>query len=437
MVSSEDVTFHIISLGCSKNLVDSEKLNAELLGCGFIPAQSAESSDLVFINTCGFIEDAKKEAIDTIFESLSLKGALPHPVLGAQKIIVLGCFSKRYFDDVQSDIPEIDFAYGLYDDAFVPALAAALEISYSPRALRHGQCPLTDGCAYAYIKIAEGCSNNCSYCAIPIIRGPLVCFDPDDIMRDAEEAAARGVKELILVGQDTASYRFGSTGFGQLVQRVCGIAGIEWVRVLYMHPDRISGEIMCAYKTNGKLVPYFDIPFQHVNRRILASMNRTGDYDTYRSLVTRIREEIPRAVIRSTFMIGYPGETEEEFAELMRFVKESKLDKVGCFTYSKEESTPACSLEPDVSERTKTSRLNKLMKAQKTVSEKKLSERVGTTVRVLVEEHAGGDEWIGRSEYDAPEVDGIFYLTAAHIELNTIVNALVTDSVEYDLIGKI
>lgn len=428
-----EISYHITSLGCSKNLVDSERIHGELGSRGLAAAASAGDADIVIVNTCGFIEDAKKESIDSIFSAISLKrprsrrGPLAH-----KKIVVTGCLSQRYARALREDIPEIDFLYGIVDDGFVPALFAALGMRYGRG--RPVKKPLAPA-AYRYIKISEGCSNRCSYCAIPSIRGPRVSFRPAAILSDARSAAAAGARELIIVAQDIASYRYGRTTLSGLVGRMSRIEGVEWVRLLYCHPDHVDDSLIDLVARNDRVVKYMDIPFQHSSGRILRSMGRRGDASAHMRLIEKLRTRVPGIRIRSTFMVGYPGETGKEFAGLLEFVRNSGIDRAGCFMYSREEGTAAALLPGRVPAAVKLERYRTFMRLQRGISARRLASMVGATVRVLVEAKIDGRTWMGRTEFDAPEVDGIFYLTAGSAACNSIVMARVVDSSDYDLYG--
>ena len=447
MFVPSDISFYIISLGCSKNLVDSERINGGLISAGFTPAESSEEADIIIINTCGFIRDAKEEAIEVIFDAISLKededGAerlyMDHGKRTSRsfsrKVVVAGCLSKRYFDAVKSDMPEIDFLYGLPDSSFIPGLCRAFDIALSG-AVSTGRKKIHNSYPYSYLKISDGCSNNCSYCAIPLIRGPLVNFPPEAIMRDAEECVAAGALELNIIAQDITSYSHDGLGLPQLVGRIAQIDKLRWIRLLYCHPDKTTDDIISIFSMNKKVVPYIDIPFQHVSPRILASMGRRGNPDLYGSLISRLRKAVPSIRIRSTFMTGYPGETESEFRELLDFVSAMKIDRIGCFTYSPEDDTRACMLEDTVAQETKQERYDAIMSLQRSISQEKLEQMTGMELDVLVEERVDENMFIGRTEFDAPEVDGVFYLTAKIDPVNTIVRARVTDSAEYDLFGE-
>ncbi|TAL35691.1 MAG: 30S ribosomal protein S12 methylthiotransferase RimO [Spirochaetes bacterium] len=443
MFSPDDISYHIVSLGCSKNLVDSERINGGMSAAGFRASAAAESADIVIINTCGFIEDAKRESIDAILQAADLKDDSTTCAEGAplragarsfpKKLAVVGCLSKRYREDLARDMPEIDFLYGVVDDDLVPSLCRAMGIR--PAAAGRAKKPIEEGLPYRYIKISDGCSNLCSYCAIPLIRGPHVPFPPDAIMDDVRAAVDGGAKELVMVAQDTAAYRHGRTGLADLVYDAARVPGVEWIRLMYCHPDHIDRSIIELVRDCPAVVKYLDIPFQHANGEILASMGRKGNAASYLALVETLRAEIPSIRIRSTFMTGYPGEGERAHRALADFLKSARLDKVGFFTYSPEEDTPAAGLGAQVPHKTRRSRYRALMRIQKNISLGRMGALVGATLRVLVEERIDERTWCGRSEYDAPEVDGVFYLTADFAEVNTIVSAKVTDSLEYDLIG--
>ena len=431
------ISFYIISLGCSKNLVDSEFLQGTLESAGFQPAGEAEEADLLIINTCGFIQDAKKESIDVIFDALGLKGESGEgPDGNGPLVVVAGCLSQRYMDELSSEIPEIDFVYGLVDEGFLPAMAEKLGIQVED-ALPGEKVPLAGDIPYRYIKIAEGCSNNCSYCAIPLIRGPHVSYSPEQVLHDSRLALDAGALELNVIAQDITSYRYGSTGLKELVDEISLLSEREfWIRLLYCHPDHVDDATFSLLAENKKVVPYIDIPMQHVSGDILRSMGRTGDSAEYEKLVAGLRRNVPDIRIRSTFMVGYPGETGKDFEELMQFIKTVQIDRVGCFMYSPEEDTAAALLGDSVPGKKKKQRFNRLMNAQKKISLQKNRAMTGKTVTVLVEEQVDEQNWLGRSQYDAPEVDGIFFLTGDKVTVHSFVEAIVTDALEYDLAGE-
>ncbi len=437
MHTPENISFYIISLGCSKNLVDSEFLQGTLQSAGFQPVENPEDARLIIINTCGFIQDAKEESIDVIFEALQLKNDVEMQQDSQSPfVIVAGCLSQRYRDSLVSEIPEVDFVYGLIDENFLPEMASVLGIDVQPVA-QVTKVPLIDNIPYRYIKIAEGCSNNCSYCAIPLIRGQHVSYSPDHVCNDAALALQNGAMELNIVAQDIAAYRYEDTGLKELVERVSSISDTHfWIRLLYCHPDHTDDSIVDLIADNEKVVPYIDIPLQHVSSHILKSMGRTGNSKKYEELIQRFRDRVPEIRIRSTFMVGYPGETDDDFEELMSFVEKVKLDRVGCFMYSPEEDTRAAQLADTVLQKKKQQRFNRLMEIQKDISIEKNRALVGSTVTVLVEEQVDDHNWIGRTQFDAPEVDGIFFLTGDSISIHSFAKAIITDALEYDLSGE-
>ena len=444
MFISSELSFYIISLGCSKNLVDSERINGEMVSAGFIPAETSENSDIIIINTCGFIQPAKEESIEVILDAVSIKesgasgskhfrhGNGEHRSF-SRKVVVTGCLSKRYFNEILSEIPEIDFLYGIPDEKFVSVMSNEFNIKTGSITVKRKK--LYNSYPYSYIKISDGCSNNCSYCAIPLIRGPHSPISAEKILKDAEAEVAGGSLELNIIAQDIAVYKWGEINLSSLINKMSGIARLRWIRLLYCHPDHITDDIINLIAGNEKVVPYIDIPFQHVSKSILKSMGRDGNINKYFDLLSRLREKIPGITVRSTFMIGYPGEGEDEFRELVHFVKTARLDKVGCFIYSPEEGTAAAGLPDTVSIDEKNRRLDQLMRVQADISREILDDKIGLELDVLVEEKIDDNTYIGRTESDAPEVDGVFYLTAGENRINDIVRAHVTDSVEYDLIG--
>lgn len=440
MVLPQEISYYIISLGCAKNLVDSERIHGNLYGAGFCESESSSDADIVIINTCGFIEDAKRESIDVILDAIEsvVDGResrnSDNSEKFSQRVVAAGCLVERYSREIREEIPEIDFLYGILDGNFVPSFCREFGIDF------HGDTdtprkPLVPGLPYSYIKISEGCSNNCSYCAIPLIRGPVRSFPFEKIIQDVHEAVDAGACEMIIIAQDIMAYSWEGATLTSLVQSVSEISGVQWVRLMYCHPDRLTDEVLDLMQGNEKVVRYLDLPFQHVNRRILQAMNRKGSYGIYMDLIKKIRHRVPGVHIRSTFMVGFPGETEDDFRELMSFIREAKLERVGCFMYSPEEDTEAALLDGMIPLRVKRKRHDELMAVQKKISVDVMNGMIGRTLRALVEEQVDERTWICRTEYDAPEVDGIFYLTAENISVNKIVNVYVTDAVEYDLIG--
>jgi ribosomal protein S12 methylthiotransferase len=427
-------SYFIISLGCSKNLTDSERINAALESAGLFPAPDEWSADCIIINTCGFINDAKKESIGVIFDAIALRDRENKNKSRAvkMKVAVTGCLSQRYLEDIKKEIPEADLIYGIPDEHFVFLVSEMLMPGKDHCFTMANRKPLDAGKAYEYIKISDGCSNNCSYCAIPLIRGPIQSFNPDDILSDARSALERGAKELVIVAQDIARYSYKGYALPELLKDISSL-NPPWVRLLYCHPDHIDEKIITAMRDTPGILHYIDIPFQHVNSSIIKAMNRTGTPEKYKALIGDLRGAMPDIAIRSTFMTGFPGETDDQFEELLTFLEETKLDRVGCFPYSPEEGTPAALLDP-VDDRICNERADRLMELQREISLDNLEKRIGTDMRVLIEEKTDTG-WIGRSEYDAPDVDGVFFLTASGVKLHDIVTARVTDAVDYDLAG--
>lgn len=431
MFSPEELSYYIISLGCAKNQVDSEKLNGAFRDAGFTTAESAEDADIIIINTCGFIEEAKQESIDTILEALALRrrnaaGFVP-------KLAVVGCLSQRYARELREEMPEIDFLYGLINEKLLPEICRAFGICAGKPPLR--QVPLAGMPPFAYIKISEGCSNNCSYCAIPLIRGRARPYPPKKIFQDVDEALRRGAKELVIVAQDIAAYRYDAVTLPKLVKKICARGDVPWIRLMYCHPDHVSDDLIELIAGEKRICRYLDLPFQHASKKILRSMGRGGSSETYLRLVEKLRSAVHGIHVRSTFLIGYPGETDDDFRVLVDFIKAARLERVGAFLYSPEEGTRAFKMNDSVPRRVKRTRYNRLLSVQKKISEEAMRGMIGKMVEVLVEEKLGKGRWIGRSEFDAPEVDGIFFLTAKSAELHSIVKAEVTGAAEYDLYG--
>jgi ribosomal protein S12 methylthiotransferase len=448
---ANDLSYYIISLGCSKNQVDSELLNGSMLSAGYRQSASAEEADIIIVNTCGFITPAKQESIDTLLEASELK---PHTVqklykpnktnsseknagIFTRKIAAFGCLISRYSDDLRRDMPEVDFFYGLMDDLFVPSMSEAFGINITVNNEKRNRSPLVDGLSYTYVKIADGCSNNCSFCAIPLIRGSHRANDPDIIISELESAVASGCKEAIVVAQDISLYKWNGIGLYDLIGKMNKIEDLSWIRLMYCHPDHIDEKIFSIFTDHGKVVRYIDIPFQHVSKRILKSMGRNGDAAAYFDLISRLRTIVPGIRIRSTFMVGYPGETNAEFDELLDFLKSSCIDRAGSFIWSPEEGTRAFDLKDRVSSKKSSERQRRLMTLQEKISANRLSELIGTEIDVLIEEKIDDKTWLCRSEFDAPEVDGFFYLTAENQRINSLVKARITASLEHDLIGVI
>jgi len=397
--------------GCVKNQVDAENMMARLDGEGWVCSQDAAEADLLIVNSCGFIEDAKRESIDAVMEWRRL--------FPEKKILLAGCLAQRYGDTLPKSMPEADGFFGTDDIAGIAAAAASLvpEGLTAPAGVapsfRTADRPLLSLPGSAYVKIGEGCDNGCSFCAIPLIRGPLRCRGIADIVEECRGLLARGVRELCVIGQDVGSYRSAEGGLPELLTAIAGIEGDFWVRLLYIHPDNFPMPILDLMERDRRFLPYFDIPFQHAARGVLSAMNRRGDAETYLSLAEAIRGRLPDAVIRTTFLVGFPGETEKDFDALRDFQETLRADWLGCFVYSREEGTAAFAMPDRVRRGTANARKRKVEDSQSPISERNMERFVGRRLDVLLEEESGvvngeGEPlWLGRLFCHAPEVDGV------------------------------
>ena len=442
----------MISLGCPKNQVDGEVMLEKLNKSGFEIAQSIEDSDVMIINTCGFIEDAKREAIETILEVAEYKKA---GIISA--IVVTGCLAERYQDEIIKEIPEVDSVIGIgADNDIVKVCHKALlgvRTSFYPDKkylLLEGDRMLSTPKHWAYLKISDGCDNRCSYCAIPLIRGGYIERPMENIVKEAQDLAAKGIKdavdlsciginELIIIAKDTKKYRFqlyGEYRLAKLLKELVKIDGIEWIRLYYCYPDRVTDELIDVIANEDKICPYIDIPLQHCDKNILKAMHRTGSYDELKELLFKMKEKIPNLALRTTFMVGFPGESEEDFEELCRFIKEIKFDKMGCFTYSPEEDTPAAEFDNQIDEDVKKRRADVLMDIQYSISEKLNKAKVGNTYKVIVDAFVDGI-YNGRAYFDSPEIDsGIIFKSDDKLDIGEFVNVKITGCDGYDLIGE-
>lgn len=420
-----------VSLGCAKNLVDSEEMMGMLKEAGHILVSNPRHADAIIINTCGFINPAKEESINTILEMSRY----------AEKIIVVGCLAQRYEDVLRQEMPEIDAVVPIRDYNKLPGIIDELLKSEKPSPAWDSRRTVSGNPWSAFVKISDGCSNHCTYCAIPLIRGEQSSKFIDEIREETEYLVSQGVREITLIAQDTTKYgldNYGSLKFGDLIRTLDQIEDLHWIRILYMYPDEIEEDVLQAMKESSKVLPYFDIPMQHANNRLLKKMNRRGTREDALALISRIRELFPEAVLRTTMIVGFPSETEEEFEELLDFVKEVGWDRLGAFTYSKEEDTPAASMDQEIDENTAVDRLNRLMEVQKEISYRKNLRKVGSVIEVLAEEKEGlKNRWHGRSAADAPDdVDGQVIFTAdRELELGEFVPVRITDASQYDLYG--
>lgn len=434
----------MVSLGCPKNQVDAEHMLYDLRKEGFQIVSDAALADVVIINTCGFIESAKQEAIDTILEFCTLKqeGRI-------KAVIATGCLAERYRDEMKKEIPELDAVVGigsngkicdiireiLLDKQAVCSYGAKTELS-----MEGGRIISTEP-FYAYIKIAEGCSNNCTYCAIPSIRGKYRSRRMEDIVKEARWLAENGVTELVVVAQDTTRYGediYGKSMLPELLTALCEIDGFNWIRTLYCYPERITDELLDVIAKEDKLVKYLDMPIQHCDKTILKRMNRHGDRETLTALIKKIREKIPDITLRTTLITGFPGETEEQFEELCEFVKEIRFERLGCFAYSPEEGTPAEKFEDQVPLKDRERRAEIIMEEQMIISDSLNEAALDSEVEVVCE---GFDRYAecyyGRSQADAPEIDGkIFFLSEDKVRVGEYVKVKIDDTMDYDLIGS-
>ncbi len=423
-----------VSLGCSKNLVDTEMMIGLFKKNNYEIVNNPKEAEIIVINTCGFIESAKEEAINTILEMAEYKKE------NCKFLIVTGCLVERYKEDLIKSLPEVDLfvKFSEYNTIWEQIANVINHSQPNNEELDFLNRVISTGTNFAYIRIAEGCNNFCTFCAIPYIRGRFKSRKIEDILEEAKNLAKEGYKELIIIAQDTTKYGtdiYGKPKLAELLHEISKIDGIEWIRFLYTYPETITDELIQEVKNNDKICKYFDIPMQHISDRILKKMNRKSTGKSIRNLITKLRKEIPGVVIRSTLMVGFPGETEEDFEELYEFVKWAKLDKLGCFAYSKEEGTVASRMENQVHPMTKKKRYNKIMALQQEISKENMKKHIGKTLKVLVE-NSKDDSAIGRTYMDVPDIDGVMYIKGK-AKPSTFVNCKVTDFKEYDLMGEI
>ena len=433
----------MVSLGCPKNQVDAEMMLYSLKQAGYEIGVPESEADAIIVNTCGFIEEAKREAIENILEAAQYKKEGK-----CKAVIVTGCLAERYKDDVTAEIPEADVCVGIGSNSDIVnivknAIEGKAENTYGAKELLDlnanrilGGMPFT-----AYLKIADGCDNCCTYCAIPKIRGRMRSRTVEDCVNEARRLARGGVRELIVVAQDTTAYGsdiYGESKLCELLGQLCDIDGIKWIRTLYTYPERITDELLNLIAAKEKLVKYLDIPIQHVNGDILKRMNRRGNAESLMALVKKIRAKVPQITLRTTLITGFPGESEQQYAELHDFVKQARFDRLGCFTYSAEEGTIAAEYPDQIPEQVKQDRAEHIMETQLDIATQKNQEKIGTEQTVLVE---GWDDYIkcyfGRSEADAPEIDGkVFFMAHKPLVIGDFVKVKINDTIEYDLLGE-
>lgn len=447
----ENKKVHFISLGCPKNLVDSEIMAGTLMKDGYSVVADAEEADTVVVNTCGFIEDSKKESIQRILDMAQLKeeGKI-------KKIVVAGCLTQRYKTDLVDGLPEADLFVGSGEFQNIAKILRNHDDGEKqktffnlPTYLQEEGTPRVNSQPRhrAYLKISEGCMKRCAFCAIPLIRGNLQSRRIENIVNEAKLLAASGVRELIIISHDFTDYGWdirrkdpaATEAPVELLRQLANVEGIKWIRLLYLYPDGITPEMIDLIKNNDKFVKYFDMPLQHINNEVLKKMNRKMTREEITEALVLIRREIPDAVIRTQFIVGFPGETQEQFEELLKFVAEQKFDRVGCFQYSPEENTPGGKMEDQIDDATKQLRHDALMEVQQNISRDKHQAFVGKTLEVVVEGLSDETDLLlqGRMSQQAPEIDGVVLINDGQAKVGDFVKVKITDSMEYDLIGEI
>ena len=434
-----------VSLGCDKNLVDTEMMLGKLLAKGYEFTDDETEADIVVVNTCCFIGDAKEESINALLEMAELRKS------GQLKVLVAaGCLAQRYKEEIQEEIPEVDAIVGTTAiDSIVEAIDEVLEgrgqnhyADLNAKPLTGVNRVMTTGGHFAYLKIAEGCNKHCTYCIIPKVRGDFRSVPMESLVQEAKELAEKGVKELILVAQETTLYGmdlYGKKSLPELLRKLAQVSGIFWIRILYCYPEEITDELIQTIKEEPKVCKYLDIPIQHASDAVLKRMGRRTNQKQLREMIEKLRREIPEICLRTTLITGFPGETEEDHEELMQFVDEMEFDRLGVFTYSQEEDTPAAIMPDQIPEEVKEERQAEIMELQQAIAFEKAEDMVGKVLTVMVEgKIAEEDAYVARTYRDAPNVDGyLFVNTGANLMTGDLVKVLVTDSNEYDLIGEI
>ncbi len=437
------------TLGCAKNQVDTEIMVGIMSENKYFATSNPEEADVIVVNTCGFIESAKTESVETILDMSAYK------TQGQCKaLVVTGCLAERYAESLKAEIPEVDAFVGTTQfDQILPIVEAIfgngltqictgdIDKNFEENLPR----VLSTPDHMAFLKISEGCDNLCTYCIIPKLRGKYRSRKMEDIVNEAKGLASKGVKELIIIAQDTTRYGidlYGSYRLSELLEALNAIEGIKWIRIQYMYPDVIDEKLIDTIARLDKVVKYVDMPIQHGADSVLKRMNRRTDQAHIRNVVQMLRKKVPQVSIRTTLIVGFPGETDAEFEELKAFIEEMAFDRLGAFAYSKEEDTPAAQMENQVDEEIKQARLGKIMAAQMVISQARMQEKVGQTIEVIIEEVAQDDAegrvYIGRSSVDAPEIDGVVYVHASKpLEIGSFVHVNISDALEYDLIGEI
>jgi len=430
---NKNTKVNIVTLGCSKNLVDSEVLLTQLRGNGIDAVHEAETDDasVVVINTCGFIDNAKQESIDTILRYVDAKeeGIV-------DKVYVTGCLSQRYKDDLEKEIPEVDAWFGTRD---LSRMLKVFKANYKHELV--GERILTNPSHYAYLKISEGCDRPCSFCAIPLMRGKHISKPIEELVKEAKNLAKTGVKELLLIAQDSTYYGldlYKKRNLSDLMRHLSDVDGIEWIRLHYAYPAGFPLDVLDAMAERSNICKYIDIPLQHGSTEMLKLMRRGITREKTEDLISTIRDRVPGIALRTTMIVGHPGETEKEFDELVRFVEKSRFDRLGVFTYSHEDNTHAYTMTDDVPAETKQQRMDDLMEIQQDISQELNQARIGKTFKVLIDRKEGG-EFIGRTEFDSPEVDNevIIQDKANYLRIGDFQQVHITDATEFDLTGEV
>lgn len=421
---------NVVTLGCSKNVYDSEVLMGQLEASGKNVVHE-EKGDVVVINTCGFIDNAKEESINTILEYVDLKNQGI-----VEKVFVTGCLSERYKPDLEREIPDVDQYFGTRD---LPILLKHLGADYKHELV--GERLTTTPKHYAYLKISEGCDRPCSFCAIPLMRGGHISTPVEKLVTEAQKLAKKGVKELILIAQDLTFYGldiYKKRALGDLLQELIKVEGIEWIRLHYAFPSGFPEDVLDIIKTEPKICNYIDIPLQHINTDLLKAMKRGTSFEKTNALLDKFREKVPDMAIRTTLIVGFPGETDDIFEELKQWVRDQRFDRLGCFTYSHEENTTAFVLEDNIPDEIKQKRVEEIMEIQQQISWEKNQEKVGKVFKCIFDRKEG-DYFVGRTEYDSPDVDNTVLVPAkdVYISIGDFANVRITSAEDYDLIGEL
>lgn len=422
---------NIVTLGCSKNLYDSEVLMGQLKASGKEVSHEAKNGDIIVINTCGFVDVAKEESVNTILDYIEAKKRGD-----VEKVFVMGCLSERYKPDLQKEIPDVDEYFGTKD---LPILLKHLGADYKHELV--GERMTTTPKHYAYLKISEGCNRPCSFCAIPLMRGNHISVPIEKLVLEAKKLAQKGTKELILIAQDLTYYGldiYNKRALADLLKELVKVEGIEWIRLHYAFPTGFPEDVLEIIKNEPKVCNYIDIPLQHINTEILKSMKRGTTREKTNTLLNKFREKVPDMAVRTTLIVGYPGETEEAFQELKEWVKEQRFDRLGCFTYSHEENTTAFDLQDDVPQEVKEARVSEIMELQSSISWEKNEEKVGKVFRCIFDRKEG-NYFVGRTEYDSPDVDNTVLVSAENLYLpiGEFADIRITSAEEFDLYGEL